>query len=266
MREFVNFMLANVLNATPAYALLMVTGGVIVYAVSQGVIVIARVNLIVVLVTFLIFLVVTPFLVKHIDYHLLLPFADNPVLRIVQGSLAPIGWFSEVAVLLLMLPYLNNPSQASRIALWGVAACGSLLLLTVVITLAIYGPNFTAKLSYPTFSLIGIIDISKFLERIDILIISLWICSMYVKMSVFLFCTFHCFVHTFRIQLKMPILLAIGLFSVVASYFYWPKSTDMDYFQAYTLIPLLLAFNVLLPLLIWLCTSLMANKTVKGSS
>lgn len=253
LREFVNFLAENVLTRTPATVLMVITVGVVLYAVNHGIEVIARINLIVVFASLFVFLVTAILLAKDVHPGFLLPIGEHPLSKIVQGGVLPTSWLSEAAVLLLVAPSLNDPVAARKVAITGVVGAGVELAVFVVAAFSILGPNIVSHLSFPTFNMIGIIQIGRFLERVDIVFISIWICMVYIKLSIFMFGAFHCFVETFRIRSVKPLLFALGLLAVLSSLYTWPKATYLDYFNTYAVAPFLLSFNVILPLLIWLC-------------
>ncbi len=266
LREFINFLGENVLIRTPSYMLMIVTVGVALYAVGQGIEVIARINLVVVFAALLVFLITAILLAKDVHPRYLLPFWDQPLSVIVQGGMLPGSWLSEVAIVLLVAPFLNHPQEAGKVGITGVILVGAVLSVFVVAAVTMFGPNLIPHMSFPTFNMIGIIQVGRFLERIDILFISIWICLMYVKISIFMFGAFHCFVQTFRIRSEKPFLLALGLLAVLSSLYAWPKTPVFNYFITYALAPFLITFNVILPLFIWLCLCVTSTKTLEGGT
>jgi spore germination protein KB len=266
LREFTNFLSENVLTRTPSYMLMIVTVGVALYAVSQGIEVIARINLVVVFAALLVFLITAILLAKGVHPRFLFPFWDQPLSVIIQGGILPGSWLSEVAIVLLVAPFLNHPQEAGKVGISGVILAGVVLSVFVVAAVTIYGPNLLTHMSFPTFNMIGIIQVGRFLERVDILFISIWICLMYVKISIFMFGAFHCFVQTFRIRCEKPFLFALGLLAVLSSLYAWPKTPYFNYFITFALAPYLLAFNVILPLFIRLCLCVTNMKRLKGEN
>jgi len=252
MREFVNFIGENVLSRTPVYFLLIITVAVVMYGVSQGIVNIARVNLIVLPLSLLVFIVTGILLLKNIHIENLLPLWEHPLRKVAQGSMTPTTWLLQVSILLLIAPFMSKPEEAGKVGMWGIVLTSIELGIIVVAAITIIGSRLISIMSYPTFYMIGIIQIGTFLERIDLLFISIWICMMYVKMSIVMFATFHCFIHTFRIRNEKPFLLCLGLFTILTTMYAWPKSVDLAYFSKTVLIPYAITFNVLIPLVIWL--------------
>lgn len=131
----------------------------------------------------------------------------------------PTGLFSEIAYLLILLPFLQDRSKAGKIALAGVLMSGLHVGVTIVLTILVYGPGLPPLYQYPSFSMIEVIQIGHFMERIDILFVAFWICTIYVKIAVFLFGAYHCFTEAFRLRPSRPILGILLLWILLTSSF-----------------------------------------------
>ncbi|WP_152395232.1 GerAB/ArcD/ProY family transporter [Paenibacillus guangzhouensis] len=252
MREFVNFIGENVLSRTPVYFLLIITVVVVMFGVSKGIVNIAQINVIVMPLSIVVFIVTGILLMKDIHVENLLPVWDHPLSKVVHGSITPFTWLLQISILLLIAPFMNKPEEAGKVGIWGIVLTCIELGIIVIAAITIIGTKLISIMSYPTFYMIGIIQIGSFLERIDLLFISIWICMMYVKMSIVMFATFHCFVETFRIRNQQPFLIGFGLFTIFTTLYAWPKSVDLAYFSKTSLIPYAVTFNILVPLVVWL--------------
>jgi len=264
MREFVNFIAENVLSRTPVYFLIIVTVLVVMYGVSKGISNIAHINLIVIPVSIIVFIVTGILLMKNIHIQNLFPVWDHPMRKIAQGSMTPITWLLQVSILLLIAPFMSKPTEAGKVGIWGIVLTCVQLGVIVVAAITIIGSRLISIMTYPTFYMVGIIQIGSFLERIDILFISIWICMMYVKMSIVMFAAFHCFVDTFQIRREKPFLLGLGLFTMLTSMYAWPRATDLADFGKTSLIPYAVTFNVLIPLALWMLLRFIAPNTMKA--
>ncbi|OXM85280.1 GerAB/ArcD/ProY family transporter [Paenibacillus rigui] len=252
LREFTNFIRENFLLYTPVYVVLAVGLTVTLYAVRQGIEVIARINTFIFALSAAIFVVYILLLTKQFHPSFLLPIGDHPFYRLAQGSAVPFSWLSEGAILLLLAPFLESPEKARMVGLIGIGASGLILTAFVIVTITVFGSRLIQMMVYPTFEVIGIIKVSSLLERLDILFITFWIGSMYVKISLFLFATFHSFVHTFRIRYDKPFLIILGLICALTTLYAWPKAAQLMEFNNYASVPLLVFFNVLLPVGLWI--------------
>ncbi|MNN77052.1 Spore germination protein [compost metagenome] len=98
--------------------------------------------------------------------------------------------------------------------------------------------------------MIEIIKLGTTLERLDMLFVSFWVCTIYIKMTLFLFGAFHCLTETFRIKSSKSVLLGLNLVIMMTAFVSFHDETVFDN-QTQHITPYeLLAINVGLPLLL----------------
>lgn len=248
LREFVNFLKDNVLINTPVTVLVILILFITIYMVRQGIEAISRVNSLVIL----LYLFFTPLflfgLYQDLNVHQLLPMFDHTLAELTLASLTPTAWMSEVAVLLFLAPYLQYPSRARVIGWTGLLFVSALMLLTLVSALMAFGPHFTKLTAYPGFSTVSIIRIGRFIEKLDILFISYWVLSIYLKLAIFLFVTVECFKQTFRVSSSRPFIGALGLVIALECLFTWQNPAKLNQYNKEGRFLVFFLFNVLVPL------------------
>lgn len=263
LEEFSNFLNDQVLLQTPSIFIMIVIMAVTGYAVSQGVEVISRMNLIVTGVAVVVYGASFFMFSNIMKPHLLQPMLSNSFAHIAYGSVLPISWISESAFVLILAPHIERPAHAGKLAAWAILLAGFHLTITVLLAIAVLGPDLPQVFQYPSFNLIEVLKIGNFLERIDILFVSFWICTIYIKMSVFLFGAFHCLTHTFRLRPAKPLIWALCLLIMVTALFSYREESVFNYQnQAVTPIGLIM-MNVALPLVLWICLRLREGKAWK---
>jgi spore germination protein KB len=181
----------------------------------------------------------------------LLPLFETPMNKIVLGGFAPISWLSEVSVILLLAPFLKQPSKVRKAAFFGVTITGLSLGWTILGTIAVFSAKLLPVYDYPTFSVFRIIEVANFIERIDVFFIAVWMGTMVMKLTIFMFAGFYCFCQTFRVQEKKFFLLPYGVLILSFSINAWSGSIDYITHQLYTVQSYLLFFNIAIPLLVY---------------
>lgn len=248
LREFVNFLKDNVLVNTPITVLVVLILLITIYMVREGIESIARVNSLVILLYF-IFLPLYLFgLFSDLNVHNLLPMFDHTAAEITLASLTPTSWMSEVAVLLFLAPYLQYPQRARVIGWTGLLFVSVLMMFSLVSALMVFGPNFIKLSAYPGFSTVSIIRIGRFIENLDVLFISYWVLSIYLKFSIFLFVTVECFKQTFRVSSSRPFIGSLGLLIALECLFTWQSSAKLNLYNKEGRFTVFFLFNVLVPL------------------
>ncbi|MEW9670468.1 endospore germination permease [Ammoniphilus sp. 3BR4] len=247
LRQFVNFMVDSVMKQTPPLVFGIVAVLLVMYALYYGIEVIARVNQIILMTSFFVFLLSTLFYLKEMKFDRLLPILDTPFNRILMGAVAPFSWLSESMVILLLAPFLIHPGKARKAAVLGVVLTGLSMAWTIIGSIAIFGEKTLALFAYPTFNVFRIIEVAGFLERIDALFIAVWVGTMIMKLTVFMFCGFYCFTQTFGIREQIPFLFPYGMLTMSLSIVSWRNVAELNLYQLYTATSRLLFINIVIP-------------------
>ncbi|KIL40979.1 hypothetical protein SD70_10180 [Gordoniibacillus kamchatkensis] len=230
LRQFTDFMMQSVLRKTPS----VVLGGIAVllalYAVYQGIEVIARVNSIVTVGGILVFAISTPVYFYEMKIGNLLPIFVSPIGRILMGAYLSSSWFTEVFVIVLLATFLNNPGRTRAVALIGVSATGLSLIWIVTGSIAIFGVGIIPLFDYPTFNVFRIIDVARFLERIDAFYIAIWVGMTIMKMSILVFFSHYCLCQTFGITEPKTFLAPFGLLTLTLSIVSWSSKVEYKQF------------------------------------
>lgn len=263
LREFINFIKDNLLLHTPVTVVSFVVMLITFFMAVSGIEAMARVNTIICLLYLVFVPIYTIGLYSYIDINRLLPMFDHSAASIVVSSLPPITWVSEVAVLLFLAPYLKSARQGTRIGIWGLSLTMFLLTDVVITSLLVFGPNFVSHMAYPGYSSIGVISFGRFFERMDIVFLSYWIVSIYMKLAIFLFVTLQIFKQTFRVKKEKPFLLALTLIIAAECIYTWE---DPEVLLAYNQSRYFMfaLYNAALPLAILLWSRLKRAGQTRG--
>ncbi|MEK8131294.1 endospore germination permease [Paenibacillus filicis] len=184
------FIRLNVLPRTPVWLILGTMLIVIVYTVYVGGIeAIGRCSELwgpLLLVALLIVFILTA---NNLQWKMLLPvYADTGGMAILGGALAPTSLLGESVLLMMLLPFINNPGkETQRAALWGVMVSSVILLIGAVWVLFTFGPAIAAKLRFPFFEMVKLVYLMEFIQNMDILVMSIWLVNIFIKISVYLF-------------------------------------------------------------------------------
>ncbi|MBY9081155.1 endospore germination permease [Paenibacillus sp. HN-1] len=253
LREYVNFIRDNVLLNTPDAVLTVIIMLVALYMADKGIVAISRINSIATLLITIIVPLYIGGLIKHFSLPRLLPMFDHSAASLALATLTPAGWMSEVGILLFLSPYLRHPGKATRINIIGSSIVSGILLVDILTTLLVLGPQYIQSVSYPIFSTVSIIQVGRYIENLDILFTSFWIMNVYMKLAIFTFVTVQCFKQTFRIQNERPYSVALSLIAIVECLYTWADPGKIDTYNQQGRMLVFLLLNVLLPLgiLLW---------------
>jgi spore germination protein KB len=139
-----------------------------------------------------------------------------------EGVLTPVVWLGEIICLAVIIPSLNKPGQALRVAFLAVIISGLIIVVNVVYSLLIFGSDLTAAFRYPLFNGIRIISIANFLERLEAVPTVLWIAGGFIKMSILRYAAVLGAAQCLGLKDYRPLALPVGAVVVAGSLLmYW---------------------------------------------
>jgi spore germination protein KB len=248
--EFGNFMLSSVLPGTPMFVNHIVAAIMIAYITRNVLEVISRFNgLFLPLFTFSIALLVTLSL-EEMAATRLLPVFDCGMAAILKGSAAPVAWLGEIICLAAIIPYLNKPGQALRVAVLAALANGFIMKVNVLYPLAIYGPDLTASFMYPIYNGVRIISIANFLERLESIPVVIWITGGIIKVCVLRYTAVLGAAQCLGLKDYRPLVLPVGAVVVAGSLLMYQDISVTTAFMAETWPFYALTFEAGIPILL----------------
>ncbi|MDD2621329.1 MAG: endospore germination permease, partial [Syntrophomonadaceae bacterium] len=183
--EGAQFIQSNFLTETPVIVLQLVLVSVAVYGSYLGVEVIARHNEIVFPIFILSLSALILLIAKDINLSNFLPIMENGIVPVLKGSMTPGVWRGEVFIILWLYPYLNQKEEAYQAGL-GMILIATVLSFTVVATtIGVFGDLYTAHLVYPVNILARYISVASILERLELIIVIIWVAGVIVKLAIF---------------------------------------------------------------------------------
>lgn len=119
-------------------------------------------------------------LFSKFDVEKLKPFFESGIRPVWEGS---VSFFSlqEMAVLAMLYPYVSKGRGRRRVFLAGTAIGGGVLVLITVGCLVVLEADLTANHLYPAYALAKEISLGSALERIEGMLMFIWIVSIFVK-------------------------------------------------------------------------------------
>lgn len=189
LRQFNDFIQIMLLPTTPKQAILAVMIALVVYAVSAGGIEgVGRTSEILgPLVFVMIGLVVLACFTSLEPGNLLPVLADSGWRKIAEGSLYPASYLGHSVEYLMLAAFVPLTAKGSSAAFWGVLTASVTVLVCVTMIVATIGVELSPGMWYPFFEMTRKISLLGFLDNFDPFTIVIWIASVFVKLSIYLF-------------------------------------------------------------------------------
>ena len=231
IREFGSFTNTILMLNTPIIVFYIAAVTVSAYAVHNGLEVLGRSCQMFIPVILFLLLAVFTLTIGNIDLTRLLPIMDIGIVPILEATLTPISWMGEVIIWAMIIPYLRKPEDAKRAGIWGILIIGFFALIGVFISLVIFGP-IAGNLAYPVFNAVRIISIANFLERLESVVITAWILSAFIKITIFYYVAVLGGAQLFGLKTYRPMVLPIGIILIILSALLLPNTAELTDFLA----------------------------------
>lgn len=126
--------------------------------------------------------------IPDIDFGIIRPFLGEGWERVLRQSLTPIALYGEgVWIALLAIPHLSQLKDAPK-AIWiGTGVNTALGVIGAFLLLGLFGPELISRLAFPSFSATRVVSLGSFFERIEWLMLVMWVGAMGVKISLLVF-------------------------------------------------------------------------------
>ncbi|WP_127532570.1 GerAB/ArcD/ProY family transporter [Paenibacillus kobensis] len=215
LREYAEFVKGNFLFNTPGLFIMISMIGLSACAVRGGVEVIARGTMLFTPL-FVIPLFILLMLIPDLNPGNMLPVLNHGFRPVLQGSIMPGAWVSEMFLMNFLLPSLANPEQGRR---WGFISLTAIVLsMTYInfITLFLLNADAGDKM-FPVLVAFRYISVGGFFENLESLLLAMWVIGSFVKLTVFLYSAVVAFHQSAGLSehryVAMPITLVVLLFA-----------------------------------------------------
>ncbi|MFO8059420.1 MAG: endospore germination permease [Bacillota bacterium] len=138
----------------------------------------------------------------------------GPVLR---GAVVPTVMIAQYLVLIMLIPTLTQPRRALATSLWALAGSTFMLTLVAAMVAAILGPDRGSRSIFPFFVMVRTLQISEFLERVEILTMFAWGFGLFIGLSVILLCATWGVAQLLGVRAYRPLVGPVAVICVVLS-------------------------------------------------
>ncbi|NOV03678.1 GerAB/ArcD/ProY family transporter [Paenibacillus planticolens] len=244
------FVTSQIMQETPIEALQMLFILVVVLAVRSGFVVYSRAAVVFFPWLILLFLLLILPLLPKFDMRNFMPVMEFGIKPVLRGGFSFYG-LQEMIVLLMFYPFVAKEKGRQISFIWGIGIGGAILLITTIGSIAVLSAELTSNQLFPAYTLAKNISIGHFLERVEGILISIWVLSIFLKIVL----TFHAsllgLVQILNIQDEKPLVVPLALGMIVLSLMCYPNTIFIHDFLGKNWAPFALIFTLFLPLLLF---------------
>ena len=236
-------------SSSPFFSVTMgILGTVAAMGAVRSLVRVAKMVLPVVLGVLLLVLITALF---SVDMSNLLPVTKHDALPVAKGGIAAVNVLTAVLYLVCFVEGLT-PKSSGRVRSFSFWALGIAVLMGVISfdIIGNFGPELSASLTQPFFSLVRNIVFFRTLERVEALVGTLWVFPDFLMISLLLCCAQHCIrlvmghsgeyqgEKLFDLRRGRWVILLCGLVSTAASVIIAPNAQSLDFWSE-RLVPLI---------------------------
>jgi spore germination protein (amino acid permease) len=219
LRGAVDFIATVLLPSTPVDIMTILSVLVITYIAMSGLEVVLRINAIHFGLLMIVALMLPILLLNEFEYRNLQPLPGLDTIKsLAKGILFVFSWVGETLLSLIIISSIHPINQARRAVIIGSGLGIFLFALVLLVEIAVLGTKIIQETTYPTFIMIQQINWTDFLDRLDPVIVVVWLPTILIKISYLHYALNHCFSYFYKSNTNkflVPISLILAYLSIL---------------------------------------------------
>ncbi|MCZ8511607.1 endospore germination permease [Paenibacillus filicis] len=250
LRFIGDFITTQMLPETPIESVLIIFMVIAVIGARAGIETLARSAEVFFPAFVLFFLILVLFLTPDMKVENIQPVFETGMKPLVGASLTYISYpFLEPIIFLILVDHLNRPDRMGKALFEGVFAAGLILFVITFLCIMVLGAEMTSNNLFPPYVLAKKISVGKFVERIEVLVATIWFISTYYRVTVFYYISIIGIAQVLELKDYRLLTLPVGAILVVFALVTRPNvAYSFEFLQAYTAFAPII--GILFPLLL----------------
>jgi spore germination protein (amino acid permease) len=193
LRGLIDFVATVLLPTTPIDVLMVLSVLVISYMMMSGLEVIARVNTITFGLLVLIVLGLPFFLLNELEIGNIQPLPSLSTINdLMKAITLTFAWLGEMLLFLIIIANIHPAKEAKKAVIIGTGLGSILFCIIIILEVAVLGTKIVREATYPTYIMVQQINLTDFLDRLDPIIVVVWLPTIFIKVSYLLYALNHC--------------------------------------------------------------------------
>lgn len=219
LRGVVDFVASVLLPTTPIDMITILSVLVILYIAMAGLEVVTRINSLNFGLLMITILILPLLLLNEIDINNLQPVPSLRTAAAVSKSLfLSFASMGEIFLFLIVISCVKPIESARKSVLFGTSLSVLLFFIILFLEISVLGVKVVREATYPSFIMIQQINLTDFLDRLDPIIVVLWLPTIFTKIAFLLYAMDHCVRFLFKADTTkyiFPGALSLGYLSIL---------------------------------------------------
>ncbi|WP_214630323.1 GerAB/ArcD/ProY family transporter [Paenibacillus agaridevorans] len=193
LRNSTEFIYVALFNETPLIVLSIVMLILAIYVVYTGGLEgIARCSELIGPIIILMLLGTFILSLNQLDWQQLTPvYADSGWKSILKGATPLVAFYGDIILFVMVFYFLTDFRQIFTRSMWGMAVSSILTIIATAMIIMTFGPTIPSRMWFPFLSMTRFISVLGFIENVDIFVVIIWMFSVFIKLSLYLFVTIY---------------------------------------------------------------------------
>ncbi|WP_028784402.1 GerAB/ArcD/ProY family transporter [Thalassobacillus devorans] len=260
-----NFLVTQIMPATPMLFLHFLLMLAVVYGVLLGIEVICRTVEIFFPYIVTLLMIIFFFSIPSVQIDRIRPWLDSGFKPVLEGALFDVS-VSMLPLIVLFMVYpklVTDKNRALPKVLTSYLIAGTFIIAITFITTTVLGVKITANQAYPTYVVAKSLNIEGLIQRAEVVIAVSWILTIFFKLSLYFYASVTVLAQTLNLKTYRTITVPMGMLTIALSVIVYPSTTYANEWNETTWLWFALTFGIAYPLLLSLIAML---RGVKGRS
>ncbi|KRE70915.1 GerAB/ArcD/ProY family transporter [Paenibacillus sp. Soil750] len=228
-RQLQDYIVVVYLPGTPEWAVSALFGICLAYSVRSGVGTIFRCSQGIFFLS-IIGVLIVPFFVHH---EIMSPMAIALVNHldwkgVWNGAYLITALFAEMAYIPFLFPFFTSSNKTMKSLGLATATSVFIVLSNLIPIILVFGPHLASNLPYPQLELIRNIQAGSALESLDPLLFSVWLASLFIKASLFIYLAIISLTQTLSLKDHKPFSFSMTAMVVGCAIYMVRSKTELD--------------------------------------
>ncbi|GGA29110.1 GerAB/ArcD/ProY family transporter [Paenibacillus physcomitrellae] len=219
------FLSSEMMPETPIEAIQIIFLVAAIVCAHKGIIILARVSELMFPWIILLFLILVGALIPQIHWNYIKPVLEDGWIPVFKAGIHS-SMFEEMIVMLTFISMVNEKKSRERLYVMGTITGGLVLSIIVLLSVLVLGIEQTENSTFPAFALAKTINVGNFFQRVEGILITIWILTFFIKISLLFLSMLHGLQVTFGLKDHKPFIYPLAILFVIVA---WNTYTNTVY-------------------------------------
>ncbi|AYA74176.1 hypothetical protein DOE78_01115 [Bacillus sp. Y1] len=189
LRAFIDYLRSYILPETPIEILSILVTLALLYVAASGLQAIARITVIQFITLTAMILSLPILLLNEIELPNLVPILTTGTFsNLSKSTFLMFPWIGEIVIFFLVLENITYKKHIKKAFIKGISHGILLLFILIFLNISVLGAGIVENVTYPNILTIQQINVTDFLDRLDLAIVIVWMPCLLSKMALSLYC------------------------------------------------------------------------------